>query len=199
MSRAMIGHTDCPSRSGGVEVVVWELATRLARRDCRVAVYNRGRRRGDNHGWAEGVEYFRAPTVKAGGVNAMLYSLTATVQALLHGYDLIHWAKSMNVASLRQRLYYHGKEIVLGGDAYAHMWETATATPCHILKVPHHASLSSTTRKLLNLLRPEIAVVCVAAGLPALAVTFGGAMALRLPEASFLRSMVGRVASRRAA
>ncbi|MCI8909471.1 MAG: MBL fold metallo-hydrolase [Oscillibacter sp.] len=83
-----------------------------------------------------------------------------------NGYDLIHWAKSMNVASLRQRLYYHGKEIVLGGDAYAHMWETATATPCHILKVPHHASLSSTTRKLLNLLRPEIAVVCVAAGRP---------------------------------
>lgn len=82
------------------------------------------------------------------------------------GYALIHWAKSMNVASLRQRLYYHGQEIVLGGDAYAHMWETATATPCRILKVPHHASLSSTTRKLLHLLRPETAVVCVAAGRP---------------------------------
>lgn len=82
------------------------------------------------------------------------------------GYALIHWAKSMNVASLRQRLYYHGQEIVLGGDAYAHMWETATATPCRILKVPHHASLSSTTRKLLHLLQPEIAVVCVAAGRP---------------------------------
>lgn len=83
-----------------------------------------------------------------------------------NGYDLIHWAKSMNVASLRQRLYYHGKEIVLGGDAYAHMWETATASPCDILKVPHHASLSSTTRKLLHLLRPQTAVVCVAAGRP---------------------------------
>ena len=83
-----------------------------------------------------------------------------------NGYDLIHWAKSMNVASLRQRLYYHGREIVLGGDAYAHMWETATATPCEILKVPHHASLSSTTRKLLHLLRPRTAVVSVAAGRP---------------------------------
>lgn len=83
-----------------------------------------------------------------------------------NGYDLIHWAKSMNVASLRQRLYYHGTEIVLGGDAYAHMWETATATPCDILKVPHHASLSSTTRKLLHLLRPRTAVVSVAAGRP---------------------------------
>ena len=83
-----------------------------------------------------------------------------------NGYDLIHWGKSMNVSSLRQRLYYHGKEIVLGGDAYAHMWETDTATPCDILKVPHHASLSSTTRKLLRLLQPKTAVVCVAAGRP---------------------------------
>ena len=81
-------------------------------------------------------------------------------------YDLIHWAKSMNVSSLRQRLFYHGKEIVLGGDAYAHMWETLTATPCDILKVPHHGSLSSTTRKLLHLLRPKTAVVSVAAGRP---------------------------------
>lgn len=83
-----------------------------------------------------------------------------------NGYDLIHWAKSLNVSSLRQRLYYHGKEIVLGGDAYAHMWEAVTATPCDILKVPHHASLSSTTRKLLKMLKPKTAVVCVAAKRP---------------------------------
>ena len=82
------------------------------------------------------------------------------------GYSLVHWGKSMNVSSLRQRMYYHGKEIVLGGDAYAHMWETCTAAPCDILKVPHHASLSSTTRKLLHLLQPKTAVVCVAAGRP---------------------------------
>ena len=83
-----------------------------------------------------------------------------------NAYDLIHWAKLMNIASLRQRLYYRGKEIVLGGDAYAHMWETVAATPCDILKVPHHASLSSTTRKLLKMLQPKTAVVCVAAGRP---------------------------------
>ncbi len=90
----------------------------------------------------------------------------AAFQGERNGYDLIRWAKSMNVSSLRQRLYYHGREIVLGGDAYAHMWETETATPCDILKVPHHASLSSTTRKLLKMLHPRTAVVCVAAGRP---------------------------------
>jgi hypothetical protein len=90
----------------------------------------------------------------------------AAYQGERNGYDLVRWAKSLNVASLRQRLYYHGKEIVLGGDAYAHMWEAITSTPCDILKVPHHASLSSTTRKLLKMLKPKTAVVCVAAKRP---------------------------------
>ena len=90
----------------------------------------------------------------------------AAFRGELDHYGLVRWGKSMNVASMRQRLYYHGKQIVLGGDAYAHMWETETATPCDILKVPHHASLSSTTRKLLKMLRPKTMVVCVAAGRP---------------------------------
>ena len=83
-----------------------------------------------------------------------------------NNYDLVRWAKCMNGASLRQRLRYHGREIVLGGDVYAHLWETETSLPCDILKVPHHASLSSTTRKLLGMLRPKTVVVSVAAGRP---------------------------------
>lgn len=55
-----------------------------------------------------------------------------------NAYDLLHWAKCMNISSLRQRLYYHGREIVLGGDFYAHMWETESALPCDILKAPEH-------------------------------------------------------------
>jgi len=81
-------------------------------------------------------------------------------------YELIRWSKMMNNSSLRQRLFYHGKQIVLGGDLYAHMWDSDSAAPCDILKVPHHGSLSSTTRKLLEMLRPETAVVCAAARRP---------------------------------
>ena len=55
-------------------------------------------------------------------------------------YALMHWGKCMNVSSLRQRLHYHGKEIVLGGDAYAVVWDNDTLAPCDILKVPHHAA-----------------------------------------------------------
>ena len=81
-------------------------------------------------------------------------------------YSLMHWGKCMNIASLRQRLHYHGKDIVLGGDAYAVVWDNDTLAPCDILKVPHHACLSSTTRKMMAALRPETAVVSVAAGRP---------------------------------
>ena len=41
MKIAMIGHKDFPSRSGGVEVVVYELSTRLAKLGEEVTVYNR--------------------------------------------------------------------------------------------------------------------------------------------------------------
>ena len=81
-------------------------------------------------------------------------------------YELMRWSKCMNVSSLRQRLYYHGQEIVLGGDAYAVVWDNDTLAPCDILKLPHHASLSSTTRKVLNQLQPKTVVVSVAAGRP---------------------------------
>jgi len=90
--------------------------------------------------------------------------------AAFHGernqYDLMRWTKSMNISSLRQRLHYHGKEIVLGGDMYLSMWDNDTLAPCDILKLPHHASLSSTTRKALSRLMPKTIVVCVAAGRP---------------------------------
>lgn len=79
-------------------------------------------------------------------------------------YELLHWGKCMNLSSLRLRLSYHGQDIVFGGDAYAVMWDNDSTAPCKILKVPHHACLSSTTRKFLRQLQPETAVVSVAAG-----------------------------------
>ena len=81
-------------------------------------------------------------------------------------YDLMRWTKAMNISSLRQRLYYHGKEIVLGGDMYCAVWDNDTLTPCDILKVPHHASLSSCNRKAISRLAPKTMVVSVAAGRP---------------------------------
>ena len=83
-----------------------------------------------------------------------------------NGYDLTHFSRMMNVSSLRQRLSYHGREIVLGGDAYATLWEQDSTLPCDVLKLPHHGSLSSTTRKFLRRLSPKQIVVSVAGGRP---------------------------------
>ncbi len=91
MRLAMIGHKDFPSRSGGVEVVVFELSTRLAQRGHSVTVYNRGRRAGDNQGSVQGVAYVRTATSQRQSLNALLYSITATLQALPQKYDLIHY------------------------------------------------------------------------------------------------------------
>lgn len=91
MRLAMIGHKDFPSRSGGVEVVVFELSTRLAQRGHSVTVYNRGRRAGDNRGSVQGVAYVRTATSQRQSLNALLYSITATLQALPQKYDLIHY------------------------------------------------------------------------------------------------------------
>lgn len=90
----------------------------------------------------------------------------AAFQGERSAYDLLHWGKCMNIASLRLRLYYQDRQIVIGGDAYAIVWDAESTTPCDILKVPHHASLSSTTRKFLSQLQPKTAVVSVAAGRP---------------------------------
>ena len=81
-------------------------------------------------------------------------------------YALMHWGKSQNPSSLRQRLHYHGKEIVLGGDLYGALWDRDTTAPCDILKLPHHATLTSVTRKFLDQLSPKTIVVSVAAGRP---------------------------------
>lgn len=103
---AMIGHKDFPSRSGGVEVVVYELATALARKGYAVTVYNRGRKKGENHGVYQGVEVRRSPTSQKQSLNALLYSVTATAQALCRRYDLIHYhALGPSVMLLAARLF----------------------------------------------------------------------------------------------
>lgn len=91
MKIAMIGHKDFPSRSGGVEVVVCELATRLAKLGVDVTVYNRGREKGHNKYKAMGVNVIRSRTFKNQSLNAMVYSFTATFNALFHDYDIIHY------------------------------------------------------------------------------------------------------------
>lgn len=88
----MIGHKIFPSRSGGVEVVVYELSTRLAKKGIDVTVYNRGLIKGKKKkDKEEGVNIVRTFTFKNQKLNAMVYSFLATFETLTGKYDIIHY------------------------------------------------------------------------------------------------------------
>ncbi len=95
---AMIGHKRIPSREGGVEVVVEELANRLTRQGYEVEAYNRsgyhvsGKDFGNGRKkYYNGIRIIIIPTFRSGKLNAIVYSVLATVRALFGGYDVIHY------------------------------------------------------------------------------------------------------------
>ena len=95
---AMIGHKRIPSREGGVEIVVYELATRMVQRGIQVDAYNRRgshvsgkkfvEKIGKNH---KGIRIISIPTFENGKLNAIVYSFFATIRALFGRYDAIHY------------------------------------------------------------------------------------------------------------
>ena len=100
MKIAMIGHKRIPSREGGVEVVVEELSTRLVKDGYQVDVYNRkGKNVQDKNADKgneklkeyKGVKIITIPTINKKGIDALLYSILATIRALFGHYDVIHY------------------------------------------------------------------------------------------------------------
>lgn len=95
---AMIGHKRIPSREGGVEVVVEELATRLVKQDYLVDAYNRSGYHvsgkdfgGGRKKYYKGIRIIVIPTFRNGKLNAIVYSVLATMRALFGRYDVIHY------------------------------------------------------------------------------------------------------------
>jgi exopolysaccharide biosynthesis WecB/TagA/CpsF family protein len=94
----MIGHKRIPSREGGVEIVVDELSTRMVRLGYEVHAYNRYGRHtaGKKYAQYKGKEYkgirlITIPTFRNGKLNAIVYSVLATVRALFGRYDVLHF------------------------------------------------------------------------------------------------------------
>lgn len=95
---AMIGHKRIPSREGGVEIVVDELSTRLVLKGYFVDAYNRsgyhvsGREFDEKRGKIyNGIRLFTIPTFKSSKLNAIVYSLLATIRSLFGGYGIYHY------------------------------------------------------------------------------------------------------------
>jgi len=98
MRIAMLGHKRVPSREGGVEIVVEQLAVRMAQRGHEVTCYNRGghhvsgkafdARKQREH---KGVRLLTVPTVDAKGFAAMSASIFASIRAAFGRYDVVHF------------------------------------------------------------------------------------------------------------
>lgn len=95
---AMLGHKRIPSREGGVEIVVCELATRMAKQGIHVTCFNR---KGHHVGGAdfdtaslkeyEGVRLKNVFTIDKKGLAAMTSSFFAALRAAFGRYDVVHF------------------------------------------------------------------------------------------------------------
>ena len=97
MNIAMLGHKRIPSREGGIEIVVEELATRMAAKGHKVTCYNRSGHHvsgaqfdevtGNNY---KGVSLKKVWTLEKKGLAAMTSSFFAALEASLSNADVVH-------------------------------------------------------------------------------------------------------------
>lgn len=95
---AQIGHKRIPSREGGVEIVVEEISARLVKRGYLVDAYNRsgyhvsGKEFDTKRNKVyKGIRILTIPTFQNGKLNAIVYSVLATIRALFGNYDIYHF------------------------------------------------------------------------------------------------------------
>ncbi len=98
MRIAMLGHKRIPSREGGVEIVVEELATRMFSKGHSVTCYNRGGHHVsgaafDNENLSEykGVKLKKVWTLDKRGLAAMTASFSAAIKAAFSKADVVHF------------------------------------------------------------------------------------------------------------
>lgn len=98
----MIGHKRIPSREGGVEIVVEQLAVRLVQKGWNVEAYNRyghhvsGKKYDEDYGRNErkyyrGVRIRIIPTFQTSKLNAIVYSFLGTIRGLFGKFDVFHY------------------------------------------------------------------------------------------------------------
>lgn len=95
---AMLGHKRVPSREGGIEVVVEELATRMVKMGHEVTCYNRrghhvsGRKYDiENRHYYKGIRLKKVFTIEKRGLAAMTSSFFAAIRTAFNSYDVVHF------------------------------------------------------------------------------------------------------------
>lgn len=94
----MLGHKRIPSREGGIEIVVEELATRMVKAGHKVTCLNRAGKHvsGEEFGTDvlseyKGVRIKRVLTLDKKGLAAMTASVTGAIAAAFGRYDVVHF------------------------------------------------------------------------------------------------------------
>ena len=96
---AMLGHKRIPSREGGIEIVVYELATRMAKMGHKVTCYNRRGKHVSNAEdkidtlplECENLTVKSVFTVDKKGLAALSSSVFASIRAAFGKYDVVHF------------------------------------------------------------------------------------------------------------
>lgn len=94
----MIGHKRIPSREGGIEIVVEELATRMVALGHEVTCYNRGGHHVSGKEFDQqknkeykGIKLKTVFTLNVKGIAAMSASVFGGIRAALGNYDVVHF------------------------------------------------------------------------------------------------------------
>lgn len=95
---AMLGHKRVPSREGGIEIVVGELAQRMSLKGCAVTCYNRSGHHVSGEKYDQenlkdynGVKIKKVFTIDKKGLAAMTASFSAAICAAFGKYDIVHF------------------------------------------------------------------------------------------------------------
>ena len=91
MKISMIGHKQIPGRSGGVEVVVEELATRMVKAGNSVTVFNRKSKKRKKYKSYKGVKIKNVFTIETKKLDAPVYSFLASIIVSFSKYDVVHY------------------------------------------------------------------------------------------------------------
>ncbi|MCR4651642.1 MAG: glycosyltransferase family 4 protein [Lachnospiraceae bacterium] len=94
----MLGHKHIPSREGGVEIVVEQLAVRMVEKGHKVTVYNRSSHHVSGHEYDikdmkeyKGVRIRKSLTLDMKGLAAFTSAISAGIAAAFGKYDIVHF------------------------------------------------------------------------------------------------------------
>lgn len=119
MKIAFIGHKRIQEREGGVEIVVSELVTRLVKKGHDIDVYNRKGNnvldkniRTKNIKEYNGAKVINIPTINKKGLEALIYSILASIKIAFSKYDVVHYHAEGSCAMLWLPKFFHKRIIV---------------------------------------------------------------------------------------